>query len=273
MIPEIKTLKFNSDISSPYALITGGSKGIGYGIAEALAKRRYNLILVARHHDILLQAKNKLESAYSIHVEILVNDLSLEGSANEIMQWCISRDIPLKLLCNNAGIGGADDFLSATLDRMRYMVRLNVESGMALTFQLLPLLEKNAPSYILNVASIAGFAPIPMKNLYAATQSAVIFFSYSLRHQLKDRNISVSCLAPGPVYTTPEIIKETKKQLGRLADQIALMPKRTGEIAVRKTLQKKILIVPGTLAKLISLLLRLIPNKIIMGIYRGIKKI
>ena len=141
----MKTPKFNSDISPPYALITGGSKGIGYGIAEALAKRGYNLILVARHEDSLLSAKNNLESAYNIHVEILVNDVSLEGSSDEILQWCISRDIPLKLLCNNAGIGGANDFLSASLDSMRYMVRLNVESGMALTLRLLPVLEKNAP--------------------------------------------------------------------------------------------------------------------------------
>ena len=268
----MKTPKINSGFLPPYALITGGSKGIGYGIAEALAKRRYNLILVARHLDKLLLAKNHLESTYNIHVEILVNDLSREESADEITQWCISRDIPLKLLCNNAGIGGADDYLSASIDRMRYMARLNVESGMALTYRLLPLLEKNTPSYILNVASIAGFAPIPIKNLYAATQSAVIFFSDSLRYQLKDKNISVSCLAPGPVYTTPEIIKETKKQLGWWADKIAISPERTGEIAVRKTLQKKMIIVPGTLAKLISMFLRIIPWRTISALYDGLKK-
>lgn len=266
------TSKINSDISPPYALITGGSKGIGYAIAEALAKRGYNLILVARHQDRLLTAKNNLESTYNIHVEILVNDLSREESAAEITQWCISRAIPLKLLCNNAGIGGADDYLSASLDTLRYMVRLNVESGMALTFQLLPLLEKNTPSYILNVASIAGFAPIPIKNLYAATQSAIIFFSDSLRYQLKDKNISVSCLAPGPVYTTPEIIKETKRQLGWWADKIAITPKRTGEIAVRKTLRKKMIIVPGSLANLISMFLRIIPRRTITSLLAGSKR-
>ena len=159
----MKTRKFNSDISTPYALITGGSKGIGYGIAEALAKRRYNLILVARDQDMLLAAKNKLESTYHIHVEILVNDLSREESADEISQWCVSRNIPLKLLCNNAGTGGANDYLSASLDSLRYMARLNMESGMALTFRLLPLLEKNAPSYILNVASYNS-NPLPSKN-------------------------------------------------------------------------------------------------------------
>lgn len=268
----MKTSKINSDISIPYALITGGSKGIGYGIAEALAKRRYNLILIARHRDMLLIAKNKLELAYNIHVEILVNDLSREESADEITQWCISRNIPLKLFCNDAGTGGVQDYLSASLDTMRYMVRLNIESCMALTLRLLPLLEKNAPSYILNVASMAGFAPIPIKNLYSATKSAIIFFSYSLRYQLKDKNISVSCLAPGPVYTRPEIVKETKKQLGWLADKIAVSPKRVGEIAVRMTLRKRMIIVPGTLAKLISMLLRVVPRRAVTAIYEGLKK-
>src|ERR1700709_2304269 len=72
------------DTSRPYALIAGGSKGIGYGIAEALAKRNYNLILIARHLDTLQAAKNKLETKYKVHVEILAMDLSFDTTATEI---------------------------------------------------------------------------------------------------------------------------------------------------------------------------------------------
>src|SRR5688572_7419868 len=68
----------------PYALVAGGSKGIGYAIAEALAKRHYNLVLVARNWDSLSAAKTKLESAYGIHVELLSYDLSREESATAI---------------------------------------------------------------------------------------------------------------------------------------------------------------------------------------------
>ena len=267
----METSKINADAPAPYALITGGSRGIGYAIAESLAKRNYNLILVARNSDSLLEAKNKLESAYRVHVEVLVMDMSREESADEILQWCNGRDLPLKFLCNNTGIGGARDYLSASLESMRYMVRLNFESCMALTLKLLPLLEKNAPSYILNVSSLAGFAPMPIKNLYAATKSAHISFSYSLRYQLKDKNISVSCLAPGPVYTTEEISDETKKQLGWWADKIAVSPERVGEIAVRRTLRKRMIIVPGTLAKLISIFLRVVPKRIVTAIFAGFK--
>jgi len=94
------------------------------------------------------------------------------------------------------------------------MISINASAQMALCYGLLDLLEKNAPSHILNVASMAGFAPIPEKNIYSATKAAVIFFSYSLRYQLKKKNINVSCLCPGPVFTKPEIIEDTIEKLG-----------------------------------------------------------
>jgi short-subunit dehydrogenase len=256
-----------TDPSKPYALIAGGSKGIGYGIAEALARRGYNLVLIARHADSLESSKSKLEKAYGIHVDILAKDLSVETSATEIAQWCMEKNIPLKVLCNVAGLGGANDYLSLSLDSLRYMVRLNVESCMALSLTLLPLLEKNAPSYILNVASMAGFAPMPVKNMYSATKSAVIFFSYSLRYQLEEKNISVSCLAPGPVYTKPQIIKETKEKLGWFGNKMALNAQQVGEIAVDQTIKRKLIIVPGTLAKLSSHLIRFLPRRWMTNLY------
>jgi uncharacterized protein len=259
------TLKKNN--SFPYALVAGGSKGIGFAIAEALAKRNYNLILIARHRDALLAAKSKLEFAYGIHVNILAHDLSRQETATEIAAWCIERDIPLKMLCNVAGLGGDEDYLELPLDTLRYMVNLNMESCMALSLTLLPLLERNAPAYILNVSSMAGFAPIPSKNMYSATKSAVIFFSYSLRYQLKKKRISVSCLAPGPVFTKPHIKQETKKTLGWFGIKMAVPPARVGEVAVRKTLKRRMIIVPGTLAKVSSTFIRILPRRVVTSIY------
>lgn len=251
----------------PYALVAGGSKGIGYSIAEALAKRNYNLILIARHKDSLVAAKIKLETAYPVHVELLVLDLADEKSAVEIAKWCTDKDIHLKVLCNVAGFGGEHDYLTLPLDSLRYMIRLNLESAMALTLTLLPLLEKNSPSYVLNVASMAGFAPMPIKNLYAATKSGLISFSYSLRYQLKDKHISVSCLTPGPVFTKPSIKAYTKEKLGWFGMQMAVPVKKVGEVAVRKTLKGRMIIVPGTLAKISSGLLRFFPRRWVAFFY------
>ncbi|WP_165823943.1 SDR family NAD(P)-dependent oxidoreductase [Pseudochryseolinea flava] len=246
--------------TEPYALVAGGSKGIEHAIAEALAKRKFNLILVARHLDALENAAHQLEERYGVDVEILQYDLSEETSAEKISTWCIERKIPLKVLCNVAGYGGVNDYLSLPLDTLRYMVNLNLESCMALTQLLLPLLSQNKPAYVLNVSSMAGFAPIPSKNMYSATKSAVVFFSYSLRNQLRKKDISVSCLAPGPVYTKPSIKKDTESKLGWLGKKMAVRPQRVGEVSVKRMLKGRMLIIPGTLAKTTSVLIRVLPR-------------
>jgi uncharacterized protein len=264
--------KVTFDNNYPYALVAGGSKGIGYAIAEALAKRKFNLVLIARHIGPLQEAKQRLESRYKVNVEILVKDLAYDSTSHQIAQWCTERDLPLKMLCNVAGLGGAKDYLNLPLDSLRYMVNLNIESTLSLTLLLLPLLEKNSPSYVLNVASMAGFAPIPEKNMYSATKSAVIFFSYGLRYQLKEKNISVSCLAPGPVFTKPGIKKETVEKLGILGLKMAVPPKKVGEIAIKKTLRHRMIIVPGTLAKVTSTVVRVMPRRLVASIYYRLGK-
>jgi uncharacterized protein len=255
-----------------YAVISGGSKGIGFGIAEALAKRNYNLVLIGRHEDDLMKAKLQLTAKYNVQVEVLMKDLSLPASPKEIVTVCIERKWNVTFLCNVAGIGGAKDYLRASLDSMKYMVHLNVESVMSLTTAFLPVLEKSAPSYILNVGSMAGFAPIPVKNLYSATKSAVIFFSYNLRYQLKEKNIKVSCVCPGPVSTKEEIIKDTIEKLGWFGKLMMLDAGTVGEVAVRRTLNGRLIIVPGFLAKTMSVFLRLLPKRLLVIIYHKLGK-
>jgi short-subunit dehydrogenase len=252
---------------NPWALISGGSKGIGYAIAVALAKRNYNLILIARNEEELNNAKNTLESAFSIQVEKLALDMSKEDSAATIESWCTKKNLPLKILCNVSGIGGSTDYLSSSLADSLYMLRLNTEPAVSLIYYLLPLLKKNQPSFILNVSSMAGFAPISVKNIYSATKSAMIFFSYSLRYQLQKENISVSCLCPGPVFTKSSIEKETIKKLGWFGKRMAVAPEKIGEIAIDRTLKKAMIIVPGFLAKTVSVLIRSLPMRWIGYLY------
>lgn len=172
------------------------------------------------------------------------------------------------MLCNVAGFGGEKDYLHGLpADSMRYMVNLNVESCMALTYALLPLLEANAPSYILNVSSMAAFAPIPAKNIYSATKAFILYFSYSLHYQLKEKGIGVSCLAPGPVFTKPAVIKDTKEKLGWFGMTMAVSPKRVGEVAVRKTLNKRLIIVPGTIASMSAAFVRIMPRRLVVALY------
>jgi uncharacterized protein len=250
-----------------YALVSGGSKGIGFAIASALAKRKFNLILIARNAEDLNDAKTKLENIHPVIVETLSLDLKDKEAAEKIGNWCSERNLPVSVLCNVTGIGGSADYLSNSLDESLYMHRLNMEPAISLTHYLLPLLKKNQPAFILNVSSMAGFAPIFIKNIYSASKSAMIFFSYSLRYQLKADRISVSCLCPGPVFTRPAIEKETLAKLGKFGKWMAVSPGKIGEAAIDQTFKKKMLIVPGTLPRAVSTLIRILPRRFVCWLY------
>jgi uncharacterized protein len=255
-----------------WAIIAGGSKGIGYSIAEALAKRKYHLLLLARNTGELNEAKENLENKFHIQVEVLSCDLSSPESAARIVDWCSAKKTEVNILCNAAGLGGSKDFPDLTDGELRSMIRTNVESPLTLILALMPILKKNAPSYILNIGSMAGFAPIPIKSVYASTKSALHFFSYSLKYMLKGNDISVSCLCPGPVFTKPAIEEETKKQLGWLGSQLAIEPVRVGELAVRGMFKRKMVIVPGKLTGMVSFLLRLLPGPWAAHMYYALGK-
>jgi short-subunit dehydrogenase len=255
-----------------WALVAGGSKGIGFSIAEALAKRRYNLLLVARNHDDLILAKKILEKSYPVEVETLTCDVSRTESTIKIQDWCNDKRFNINILCNVAGSGGSADFPESSLNEVRTLISTNLESTITLSSILIPHLKANAPSYILNVGSLAGFAPVLIKSVYASAKSAVHSFSYSLRYILKPDKISVSCLCPGPVFTKPSIANETMKQMGWLGKHMAMDAGPVGELAVRALLRKKMIIVPGKLATLISYVLRILPDQFISYLIYSFRK-
>lgn len=246
-----------------WALVAGGSKGIGFSIAEALARRKYNLLLVARNQDDLLYAKNLLVKSFHIEVETYACDLSQTDSSKKMGDWCNDKRFKINILCNVAGSGGSVDFPELPVNDMSTLLRTNLESTISLCSILVPQLKVNAPSYIMNVGSLAGFAPIPIKSIYASAKSGVHSFSHSLRYILKPYKISVSCLCPGPVFTKPSITNETVKQMGWVGKHMAIEPGLIGELAVRAMLRRKMIIVPGKLATLISYVLRLFPDQFI----------
>ena len=255
-----------------WALVAGGSKGIGFSIAEALARRKYNLLLVARNHDDLLYAKTILEKNFNIEVETLTCDLSLTESSIKIRDWCTDEKFKINVLCNVAGSGGSGDFPELPVKDVSTLLRTNLESTITLSSILIPQLKANAPSYIMNVGSLAGFAPILIKSVYASAKSAVHSFSYSLRYLIKPNNISVSCLCPGPVFTKPSIENETVNQMGWLGKHMAIQSGMVGELAVRGMLRRKMIIVPGKLARLISYILRILPDQFIAFLIYSFRK-
>src|SRR5689334_7957805 len=109
-----------------YALITGGSKGIGFAIAQELAKRGYDLLLVARSENDLKKACESIHNGYSVQAEALVIDLSENDAASKIQKHLAANNIPLEILVNNAGYGLWGSFEELTLVEQEKMMTVNV---------------------------------------------------------------------------------------------------------------------------------------------------
>jgi uncharacterized protein len=249
-----------------WALIAGGSKGLGRSMAEALAKRKFNLLLIARDESDLIITKGQLENLYSVQVEIFSADFSDPESCNFIYEWCSSKKFEIKIFCYAAGLGGSKDFHNLPLEDVRKMIRVNLDSAVALTYLMIPLLKQTVPSHILFIGSLAGFAPISEKAVYAASKSALHSFAFSLRQMMKANHIAVSCACPGPLFTKDSIEKETIRQLGWIGKQMAVKPVDAGEKIIRDMLKGDMVIIPGKLATFFSWMLRILPERLIARI-------
>ena len=189
-----------------YTLITGASSGIGFEFAKIFARKKHNLVLVARRKEVLLKLKKDLEAKYKISVIVIAKDLSNLNSLLEIRKEL--KDVKIDVLVNNAGFGDKCLFEKADTKKIEDMINLNVTSLTILTKLFVNDLIKFKGS-ILNVASVAAFQPGPLMSVYFATKAYVLNFSESLSEELKGR-VKVSCLCPGPTRTEFDKVANTK---------------------------------------------------------------
>src|SRR5206468_1351961 len=123
-----------------YALITGASKGIGRSLAFALAKKKINLLLVARSEALLKELSVSVKKQYSVEADYLSIDLSHQDSPKILHQWCIDKGYSVNILINNAGYGLWGEFDKLGLEEQNNMMQLNMFSLINLTYEMLPLL-------------------------------------------------------------------------------------------------------------------------------------
>jgi len=182
-------------------LITGASSGIGAAFARRLAARGHNLLLVARSEDKLIALCNELGRLKSIHAQYFPLDLSKPESPEQLFDECAKRDLQIDLLINNAGFGSRGDFATLDLRTELNMIDLNVRSLVELTHRFLQPMRERKSGAIINVASTAGFQPVPYMATYAATKAFVLSFSESLWEENRAHGVHVMALCPGVTET------------------------------------------------------------------------
>jgi len=247
----------------PYALITGASRGIGLAIADELARRKFDLLLVARSESVLLQQARRLADTYGVRAEVLVADLAAADAAGQVFGWCEQNGYTVQLLVNNAGYGLSGLFESHALAEHLDMLAVNNTTLVKLCYLFLPQLKQQPRAYILNIGSSAAYQAVPRLSLYAASKALVLQFSRGLAQELKRTSVSVTCVCPGATDT--DFV--TRAQIGekgrKAAEKVNMTPADVARQAVDATLAGQTEVVTGVLNKLGKLMAWLMPKAVV----------
>ncbi len=246
-----------------YALTTGASKGIGKAIAQQLAARKYDLLLVARSAEMLEEVAKGLSEKYGIKTAFLAIDLSTPGAAEKVYGWCTENNYTVDILVNNAGYGLSGAFNKYTLSENLNMLQVNMLALVALTQLFLPQLLLQPEAYILNTASSAAYQSVPGLSLYAATKAFVLSFSRGLHQELRNKNVSVTCVSPGATDTDFVVRAQLGPKGLKAASQVNMTPEAVAKIAVKTMFRKKPEVITGTINKLGAFMSWLLPKALV----------
>jgi short-subunit dehydrogenase len=189
-----------SHINQGTALVTGASTGIGAVYADRLARRGYDLVLVARNQQRLDAFAAHLADSTHRSVEVVAADLSSKKDLLAV-ETRLHTDTRITMLVNNAGVASATPLLSSDVDEMEAMIALNVSALTRLTYAAVPGFVARGAGAIINIASIVAVAPELLNGVYGATKAFVLAFSQSLQHEISGKGIRVQAVLPGVTRT------------------------------------------------------------------------
>ncbi|ACI58386.1 hypothetical protein GGI64_001939 [Rhizobium leguminosarum] len=186
--------------SKGIAVITGASTGIGAIYADRLARRGYDLILVARSQSKLDDVARRVSDVTDRNVQTVTADLNNKLDLKRI-ETLLAKDAGITMLVNNAGVGGLVSLLESNVDEMEAMIDLNVTALTRLTYAMIPAFVTRGGGTIINISSAVAVAPEILNGVYGGTKAFVLAFSLSLHKELADRNIRIQAVLPGATAT------------------------------------------------------------------------
>jgi short-subunit dehydrogenase len=187
----------NRRSSRPLALVTGASSGIGYYLAKECAERGFDLVIAADEAEIERAADNL--RGFKVDVTAIKADLATLEGVNTLLAAAESRSIDYLLA--NAGRGLGKAFLDQNFDDVQHVIDTNVTGTVYLLHRVGRAMRERNRGRILITGSIAGFIPGTYQAVYNGTKAFLDSFSFALRAELKDTNITVTCLMPGATET------------------------------------------------------------------------
>jgi len=201
------------------ALITGASTGIGAIYADRLAKRGYDLILVARNERRLNDAAKRLRTETGVRVTPMPADLNDKAGLAKV-EAVLREDPNIVMLVNNAGIGSVASILQADVDKMEAMIDLNITAVTRLTYAAAPAFVARGKGAIINISSAVAIAVENLNGVYSASKSYVLSFGHSLQKDLAEKGVRIQTVLPAATAT-------------EFWDVAGYAPQKTSEITMR----------------------------------------
>lgn len=240
------------------ALVTGASSGIGRDIARELAKRKYDVIIVARNEKALNELKEELENKYKVKIYVKTCDLTKKENCINLYKEVKDEFENIDILINNAGLGTCGRFTDTSLEKEEQIIDTNITALHILMKLFLKDMCQKDKGYIMNVASIAGFMPGPLMATYYASKSYVIKLTQGIQRELKMQksNVKVSVLCPGPVKTNFQKVADVKFNTPEAESS------GVARIAVKKMLKNKKIIFTEWYIALVRLFTKILPDSL-----------
>jgi short-subunit dehydrogenase len=182
------------------AVVTGASAGIGAIYADRLARRGYDLILVARNKARLGQVADRIARATGRAVNAVAADLNDKADLKRV-ETILATDPGITMLVNNAGVGGLEPLLKSDIDTMAEMIDLNVTALTRLTYAAAPAFVARGGGAIINISSVVAIAPEVLNGVYGGSKAFVLALSQSLHKELADKNVRIQVVLPGATAT------------------------------------------------------------------------
>ncbi|MDQ2656571.1 MAG: SDR family oxidoreductase [Bacteroidota bacterium] len=190
-----------ANTNQQYALVTGGTSGIGYELVKLLANDGYNIVIAARTESDLQRVAREIRERYHVSVLTVAKDLFDRENAFALYNELVSKNIQIDVLINDAGQGAYGKFLDTDIWKELNIIDLNICSLVILTKLILKDMVARGDGKIMNLSSIASKAPGPWQSVYHGTKAFVQSFTEAIRNEIQDSGVTITALLPGATDT------------------------------------------------------------------------
>lgn len=251
----------------PFAIITGGTSGIGLEMARILAKKGYDLFIVSNQEEQLGEVKAELENNYGVSCFTLNLDLSHPNSAQILYNHCKENNWVIDVLINNAGMLVFSEVIATNTKRVETILQLHINTPSLLCHYFGEDMRNRGKGNILNVSSISSVMPYPGISLYGPSKTYMRYFTRAFRTEMKIYDVNVTCLLPGATETG---LYDPKRINLKLAKRLGIMQtaNHVAEKAIKALFKNKAECIPGIINKLTVWFLPLLPNWLIFQIHK-----